>query len=279
MLKTRILSFSVFIGIIVLYLPVLIWLVQEWLNNPFYGHGFIVPIVSAISFWMKRDNFKLEKPSLPGIIICFAGLLIYVLSFSIWGIYFLSALSLLIVIFGAIVYLVGMGRAREFLFPIGFLFFMIPMPIVNQLSYYMQNFTSYATVAVVRLFNVDITAVGNQISLSNSSFIIGPQCSGMNSIISLLTIAVFLAFMLMTCNAFWKKIILSLSALPLAVLSNIVRITILLIIAENWGTEAAMSYFHNISSPLLFILSITLLFVLAKFLRFRFKTIMELSYG
>ena len=268
-----------FVLIIILYIPVLIWLIQEWLNNPFYGHGFLVLIVSAFSFWLKRGRFGLDKPALPGIITLVAGLLTYVLSFSIWGLYFISALSLLIVIFGTIAYFGGMNRAQEFLFPIGFLFFMIPMPFVYQLSYYMQNFATYSSVVLVSLFGVNITTVGNQISLTNSSFIVGVECSGMNSLISLLTIAVLLSFLIMTSSSTWRKVTLVFSALPIAILSNTFRISLILLIANKWGTEAAMSFFHNISSPLLFVLVIVLLLILAKLLRFRLKTLGELSNG
>jgi len=184
------LRLAVFAVVIAVYLPVLLWMIQEWLNNPSYGHGFLVPIVSAFSFWLRRGRLVSDKPTLPAIIIIVAGLLAYVLSYSIWGLYFVAALSLPVVIFGMVAYMSGTKRAREFLFPIVFLVFMIPLPIVDQLGYHMQNFATDSSTAVARLLGVNVLSAGNQISLVGSSFTVGAQCSGMNSLISLLAIAV-----------------------------------------------------------------------------------------
>jgi len=85
--------------------------------------------------------------------------------------------------------------------------------------------------------------------------------------------------MVMKSSSSWKEIILCLLALPIAIGSNTFRVSLLILIADKWGTEAAMNYFHNFSSPLLFILSIALLLLLARILRFRFRTLAELTNG
>ena len=74
-------------------------------------------------------------------------------------------------------------------------------------------------------------------------------------------------------------IVLSLSALPVAIISNTVRVSLLLLITVMWNAEVAMSYFHHYSSPLLFVFSIALLLLLARLLRFRVKTMEELANG
>ncbi|MFC2056732.1 exosortase/archaeosortase family protein [Chloroflexota bacterium] len=264
------------VAIIIVYIPVLVWLFQSWLNNPYYGHGFLIPLVSGTIIWLRRASFRFGKPSLLGIIVLGVGLLIYVLSF-VWNYYFISAISLLVVIFGTIIYLCGKERAEVFLFSILFLIFMIPLPFVDTLSYYLQGMATYSSAGVVHLFGIDVITVGNQIDLPGASFTIGTACSGMSSLISLLTIAAILIFLVNGSPL--KKSIILLSALPISILANTFRIAILLLVAYNLGTEVAMNYFHVISSPFVYLLSIVLLIVLTKILGCRIRTLTELSNG
>jgi exosortase len=245
----------------VLYLPVFVWLVRNWLYNPYYGHGFLVPCVSALVFWLKRDRLREGRSSMCAVVIIAAGLLVYLLSYSVWGIYCLAALTLPVVLFGTIVFFSGMTQAAGFLFPLGFLVFMIPLPLTG-LTVALQNLTVRSSAAVAGWFGVAVQTSGNLVTVPGASFTVGAQCSGMNSLISLLTVAAVLAFFLLKCSRRWQPPVLFLAAVPFALVGNTVRTALILIIAVRWGSEAALDYFHTWSSPLLFVLAVGLLFLL-----------------
>ncbi|MEE8469713.1 MAG: archaeosortase/exosortase family protein, partial [Dehalococcoidia bacterium] len=83
-----------------LYWPVFRWLVQSWLSDPYYSHGFLVPLVSGFFVWTKRRQLRGGEPSGTGVFVITLGAFLYVLGF-VWGMRFLSAFSLLIVLSGA----------------------------------------------------------------------------------------------------------------------------------------------------------------------------------
>lgn len=262
--------------IAMLYLPVFIWLVQSWLDDPYYQHGFLILLASGFIFWLRRHNFKVAKPSLSGAILLGAGLALYILAF-IWRMHPLAAFSFLIVVFGIITYLCGRERARLFAFPTLFLIFMIPMPFISSISYHLQTITTHSSAAIAHLFGIPAIITGNQIELPTASFTIGMPCSGMSSLISLLALAAILAFLVN--GSFWKRGILFLSALPIAILANTLRVSSILQIANKWGSEAAMGFFHGFSSILFLLLAIALLVLLARLLRCKFRTLTELAHG
>ena len=261
--------------IVVLYLPVLAWLVQSWLNDPYYGHGFLVILVSGAIFWLRRHNLKIARHSLLGAIVLGAGLVLYVLTF-IWSKYSLAAYSFLIVVLGIITYLCGKERAKRFTFPTLFLVFMIPMPFLVNISYYLQSITTHSSEAIANLFGIATIITGNQIELSNASFTIGTPCSGISSLISLSALAALLAFLVN--GPFWKRTILFLSAVPIAIMANTVRVGSMLIVADNWGPEVATDFFHGVSGVMLFLVAVALLLVVVRLLRCKFKAFRELGH-
>ena len=124
-----------------LYVPTFIWLVQAWLSDPYYGHGFLIPLISGFVVWRNRHELKRTQPSLLGVILFGLGLVIYVIGF-LWGMRFLSAISLLPVLAGLTLHFYGTRAARSMAFPICFLLFMVPPQFLNDVGYWMQSLSS-----------------------------------------------------------------------------------------------------------------------------------------
>jgi exosortase len=262
--------------IILLYLPVFIWLVNSWISNEYYRHGFLIPIVSGFIFWLRRQNLKTSKPFIPGAIVFGAGLVLYAISF-LMKIYSLSAFSLLIVISGIIAYRCGKERIKPLIFPVLFLILMIPLPFLDTVSCQLQTFTTYSSASIAHWAGIPVVTIGNQIDIPGSSFTVGTPCSGINSLISLLAIAAIVNFLVE--GTAWKRVFLLLLAIPVAMLANTVRISAMLLIASRWGAETAMDYFHDFSSLLLFLLAIALLILIAFLMRMKPRTWQELKQG
>ena len=251
-----------------LYLQTFIWLVNSWLSHSFYSHGFLVPFVSGFIFWRKRHQLIPANPFSPGILVIVLGLSLYVAGL-LFYFNFLSAISFLVVLSGLVLYFWGNNGLQTLLFPIGFLIFMIPLPFLDSVSNWLQSLSAHGSAAIIGAMGIPVAITGAEIRLEGSTFIIGLPCSGMNTLISLLALAAILGYFLK--GRFYKKVILLTIAVPIAILANLVRIVSILVIANYYGTEAAMRFFHSYSSILLFVVAFLCLVIFAKLLGFRFR--------
>jgi len=265
------LIFFAIIGIF--YYNTLGWLVESWLHNEYYSHGFIVLIISAYIIWnMRKELASMEKKqSQQGLFIFTAGILIQFIS-AIWTVRFLSGISLLITIAGVIIYLYGWEFMKKIRFPFLLLILIIPVPFVDMITAPAQTISVIATSSMANLIGIPTLREGLILKTSAGLFEVALECSGINSLISLFTIGIIFAFMLEGSNVMKATIVLS--AIPLAMIGNIMRITSVLAVAGKYGQETAMNYFHDLASLLLFSVALVGLFIVGRcFGRLQFKKI------
>jgi exosortase len=265
--KTAAIAYVTIAGLLLLLgYPALVWLVQSWLSNPYYSHGFLVPSIAALLAWRQWRHLSAEPRQAggwPGIVIMVLGLAAIVWTMR-WQTYFAAALSMVGLVLGIIIYLEGWSRARYWLFPLFFLVLMVPLPFVDLASPWLEAFT--ARWATVLAGSVGIAAIqqGGEITLSNGTIAVGAPCSGLRSLVAMTTLVVGWIYLVQGRLA--AKALLLAAAIPLVALSNVLRISILLVVATLFGQEAALSYYHDWSSPLLFLIAVGLLLLLGKVL-------------
>jgi exosortase len=250
------------IGILLLALfyPTLKWLLGEWLGNDYYSHGPLVPLISVFLAWRLWVNWPPEqrqiKPATLGLLPLGVGLAVYLYAL-LQRAYFAASLAMVVVIAGLVWYLLGTAALRRFAFPIGFLSFMVPLPFVEPLSVPLAQFTGALSAAIVRLLGVPITVNGAQISLPNAALVVGAQCSGLRSIVTLMTLVALVLFLVE--GTWWKKLLLALSSIVIAGLGNVIRVASLLAVANIWGADAAFKYYHDYSGIVFFLSALALL--------------------
>ena len=149
-------------------------------------------------------------------------------------------------------------------FPILFLVFAIPLPIEG-FGYFLQIISAKTSASIVSLLGLHVSRQGAQLSLKSSSFFIGEPCSGMQMLIALLALAALLAYFL-KCSKI-KRLTIFVSGVPIAILSNTLRISSIILVASFLGTDSAMDLFHPASSILLFLFACALLLVITKLLK------------
>ena len=240
------------------------WLVQSWISNPYYSHGFLIPVVSAFFVWTKRDALKKREPSIIGAFVLTAGALLHILGF-VWSMRILSAFSLLIVLCGLSLSFFGTRATRAMLFPLCFLVFMIPLPFIQELGFSLQKVSVHSSAWLLDAMGLTVSTVGPEIHLGDASFTVGLACSGINSLISLLALAAVYAYILI--GPVYKRAILFVLAFPIAILANILRVVSIILVAHYRGVDAATGLYHDISSPLFFIVGFLCLILLGWILR------------
>ena len=253
---------TVLIGILLLALfyPTLKWLLSEWLGNDYYSHGPLVPLISAFLAWRLWVKWPPEqrqiKPATVGLLPFGFGLVIYLYAL-LQRAYFVTSLAMIVIIAGIVWYLLGTAALRRFAFPIGFLLFMVPLPFVEPLSVPLAQLTGAVSAAIVRLFGVPISVNGAQISLPKTELVVGAQCSGLRSIVTLMTLVALVIFLVE--GAWWKKLLLALSSVLIAAFGNVMRVASLLIVANIWGADAGFKYYHDYSGIVFFLSALGLL--------------------
>ncbi|MBE0517203.1 MAG: exosortase/archaeosortase family protein [Methanophagales archaeon] len=249
--------------ILILYYRTFIWLISEWLTNPYYSHGFLIPFISTFIAWLRRKETAEEGGTFKGAgLILGFGLLLLISGF-LYGVDVIAALSFIPVTIGLLLHLYP-NKMHAVLFPILFLIFAIPLPIEG-LGYSLQIISAKTTASIVSLLGLHVSRQGAQLSLKSSSFFIGEPCSGMQMLIALLALAALLAYF-MNCSTI-KRLAIFVSGMPIAMLSNTLRISSIILVASFSGTGSALDLFHPASSILLFLFASAILLAIAKLLR------------
>lgn len=251
-----------------LYARTVPWLVHAWLTDPYYSHGFLVLLIAAFIAWRAVRVAHVtqaeanQPPQRHGLYLFAAGLLIYTIGF-ITIFPFLIAVSLLFTLSGLILFFYGYALIRPLLFPVAYLSFAIPLPaeLLDSLAYQLQVLAARYPAALLVLLGIPVSRVGAEIYLSDAAFTIGLPCSGMYSLIALLALAALFCFLLQ-CNGY-RKAVLFCSAVPIAILTNITRVTALLLIAQRYGADTATGFYHTLFSPLLFFITFILLILIS----------------
>jgi exosortase len=263
-----------FVGVIGLfYYNTLGWLVNSWMNNEYYSHGLLVPLISGYIIWnMRNELASLErKQAHEGLAVFVAGLVLQGISV-LWTIRFLSGISLILTISGVILYLFGREFIKKIWFPLFFLLLMVPLPFVDMVAAPAQTISAIASSGLANYIGLPVQREGLVLTIPAGSFEVGLECSGINSLISLLTIGIIFAFILEGKKT--MKFAILLSAIPLALAGNIIRITSVLAVANKYGSNVAMNYFHDFSSMLMFSIALCGLFIVGRcFGRLHFKKI------
>lgn len=258
-------------AITAIYYNTMTWLAGSWIHNEYYSHGILVPIISGYLIWsMRKDLASMEKErSMAGLLLLAGGMILHGISV-MWTIRFLSGLSLVVSIAGVVLYLYGWQFTRKIWFPLLFLLLMVPIPFIDMITTPAQTISAIYAEKLARFTGLPVTREGFVLTMPSGSFEIGLPCSGINSIISLFTTGLIFAYVLEGGKIMKTTILLSI--IPLALAGNVLRITSVLGVANIYGSETAINYFHDISSIILFAVALAGLFFVGRcFGRFRFK--------
>ncbi len=258
------------IGYALITWPVWQWLWFEWMSNEYYSHGLLIaPVALFLAIQRVRNDpqLRLRVANREG-----AGLLLLgaTLAFYLYALqqraYYLAAFAMIGMLAGMVWTLAGVVALRRLAFPIGYLALMVPLPILDRITLPLALFTGYCSGAIVQFLGLDVTITGNAVTLPNADLVIGAQCSGVNSLISLFSLLTLVAYLLE--GSVGARVLLAALALPLALLGNILRVAALLFVARAWGAEAGFIFYHDYSGVLFFLAMLALTLPLTRALRF-----------
>jgi exosortase len=267
--KYHLMLFVVLIlGIIGIYAEILQSLYSDWMNDPNYSHGLLVPIISGYFIWQQRDRLeKLEiKPAISGIILIIFALLVLFAGVAAQE-YFSKRASLVFLLAGIVLFLLGWQWLKALALPVGFLFFMIPLPYIvyDAMAFPLKLFVAKFSVISLKLMGVVVWREGNIIMFPQTVLEVADACSGLRSLMSLLALGVALS--VLSQEKISRRVVLVLLTVPIAILTNMIRVIGTGFLAQYYGAAAAEGFFHEFAGMGVFVLAMVMLFVCSGVLR------------
>lgn len=243
-----------------LYYAILYKMGVQWYDDPDYSHGFLVPLMAAYFAWERRERLLTlpAQPSRAGIGLLGVGLLMLIIG-SVGAELYLQRTSLIVVLAGLVLLLLGREAVRMLAFPIAFLLFMVPLPaiVVNLVSFPLQIFAANTAVFCLYNFGIPVLQEGNVIILAGTTLEVAEACSGIRSLQALLALGTVYAYF--SQHMMWKRWVLVFLSVPIAIIANAFRVTGTGVLANYWGIEAAEGFYHTFAGWLIFVVAFVLL--------------------
>jgi exosortase len=231
--------------VVILYAPVLGSLARQWWGDPNYGHGFFVPLFAGYVLWAERDRWSVQPffPSNFGFAIMLFAIALRILGM-LGAELFVARLSLVILISGIVLFLAGRQALRSIAFPIGYLLFMIPLPAIvyYQLTLPLQLWASRLGATGLVALGIHTVREGNLLFLPNCTLNVVEACSGIRSLLSLLAVAV--AYGYMAEQSTWKRTVLAIASVPVAIATNGLRLVATGVLSYFFGPSMDSGVVH-----------------------------------
>ena len=287
---------AIAIALAFLYFTVMVKLANDWWHDENYSHGLLIPFVIVFILWQERKNF-VDSKSAPATWLGTIG--IGVSLCALWagtaGVeLFVQRASLVLMLASIVIYFFGARLMRVIAVPLVLLALAIPIPqiIFNRIAFPLQLFASRCAVAAMSFFSIPVLRQGNVIELmplgasEPKKLAVVEACSGIRSLMTLVTLAVIYAYFtrptqdppngLWSANSsdskmsgnklkfvghftFWRSLILVIAAVPIAILTNALRVSGTGVLAHYYGTRVADGFFHTFSGWVIYVAAALLL--------------------
>ena len=262
---------AIIIGVIALVAANLnsLWPVAVGWKNPQYSHGYLIPLFAAVLLWIRREPF--QKPSTLhmwcGVAVLGLAVIMRVIGtryvvFAIDNLSFIPSILSLFIIFG------GLAALRWATAPVCFLTFMYPLPgfMVDNILRPLQEFATFASTFSLQTLGVEAYQVGNKINLDHMELGVIDQCSGLRMLTIFIALSTAIA-MILTHRPMWERLALVVSAVPIAILVNVIRITITGILYNlQFSSKLANHLFHDWAGFFMMPIALGMLFLVMQVL-------------
>lgn len=261
----------------------IMWMVFRWSDSGVafgsgtdYSHGFLIPIASAAIVWYKREEIARAAKSLSrmGLAVVVLGLLMHWMGAKTQQTR-LSLMALIFLIWGIPYYLHGWNVAKILMFPCSYLIFCIPLNFLDSLTFPLRISMATITCWILNGMGIAAQRSGSAIysmAAGGFNFDVADPCSGLRSLLALTALTAIYAYL--TQRTVLKKWILFLSAIPLAIIGNIFRITTVALVGEAFGQKVALQLYHDFAGYVIFmIITIPLMMAFGGFLNMNFSEV------
>lgn len=241
------------------------WVISWWSpdvsSGTDYSHGWLIPFASAAIVWMRRAELRRipRHQSLAGLACVAAALALHWLGARAQQTR-ISLVALVFLLWAIPYFFNGWGVAKRLMFPAAYLLFCIPMNFLDSMTFPLQLLSTVASTALLNGLGLPCTRSGTYVGMQSEQgfrFEVGEGCSGIRSMVALMALTAAYGFL--TQNSAWRKWLLFLSSVPIAIACNIVRITTVGLVAAAYGEKFALNLYHDYSGYIVFTVAILLM--------------------
>ncbi len=262
------------LGFAAMYLPSYLMLAQRVWPTDEQGHG---PIILALTLWLLYGQrhavaaLPLRPDTVLGGVLLIVGGLMYALGRT-QGMLVLELLSQHFVLTGLVLLFLGRGALRLIWFPLFFLLFFVPLPssLVATVTAPLKAAVSAAAAQLLYTLGYPVARAGVMLSVGPYQLLVADACAGLNSMFTLEALGL-LYMNLMKYTSAARNVLLAVLIIPISFIANIIRVLILVLVTYHFGDEAGQGFIHGFAGMVLFIVGLTLILFVDKFLRLAFK--------
>jgi len=244
---------AVFLPLLVAYGVTLRWIYDIWsLPDSYYSHGPLLPFVAAVVLWLRRARWR-GVPAVPdgrawwllalALILHLAGAALMVDS--------LSAASLVLALPAAVWLAFGAARTVAILPVVLLVVFAVPLPmfVSGRLAFELKEVAVGSALTVCGWIGVEVSRVGANLFVPPQAepLVVADACSGLRSLIALVTIGYCVAFFLGSQRGARRWVILA-AAVPIACVTNVLRIVAICVVARSSGVAYATGVAHDLAN-------------------------------
>lgn len=250
------------VPVLLLYWHIGFKLVRDWDKYADDSHGFLIPFFVVFLLWTERRRYSVlpQRTTWAGVPLVTLALLVLMLG--VFGAdLFLQRVSFVLLASGMVWTLCGRPMLRAVRFPLGVMLLGIPLPtlVLNHITFPLQLLASRVASGMLPLAGVPVLREGNVISLPAMQLEVAEACSGIRSLMSLLTVAIIFGYFVEHSTR--RRVLLALASIPIAVAANAIRIFGTGLCVQYWDPDKAMGFFHEFSGWLIFLVSLSLLYL------------------
>lgn len=270
---------------------------RDWWHDANYSHGLLVPFVAGYLLWDER--FSLQQTQLKPSFFLGGALVLTALAMLWLGTagaeLYLQRLSLVVMLAGIAVYFWGLTVLRWVALPLFLLWLALPLPalILNRIAFPLQLFASRCAMDAMQLLDIPVLRQGNVIellprgALTTKKLEVAEACSGIRSLMALVMLATVWAYLsrpgrnrtsvdgtqnrhqpdswgqVLRSFSFWRGVFLVATAVPIAIVTNALRVSGTGVLAHFYGLRVAEGFFHSFSGWVVYVVAFGLLWATA----------------
>ena len=273
-------ALPIIVAIAFAYATVLAKLSYDWWTDENYSHGLLIPFIIGYILWAGRDKFASARTNAS---VWLGGAAVAIALLALWaGVagaeLYTQRMSLVLLLAGIVVYFWGVQLFKLILIPLFLLILAIPIPaiIFNKIAFPLQLFASRCAVWSMQTLGIPVLRQGNVIELkplnsfATKKLEVVEACSGIRSLMTLITLAVVFAYFTHPNSdpdhpetrryGILRAAIIVVSAVPIAILTNALRVSGTGVLAHYYGTQVADGFFHSFSGWVIYIVAFLMLF-------------------
>lgn len=248
------------------------WLGTRWVGD--YAYGAMLPLASLLALWWRRREITAapRRVDWRGAPIIVGALVLHWL-----GVLAqqprISAAGFIFLLWGLPFLIYGWALARWLLFPCSYLFLAIPLNFIEDMTAPLRLFATIVSAGILNGFGLEVYRVGAGLFSGDGNtfaFNVAAECSGLRSLLAMTALMAFYAWY--SQKTLLKKWVLFLFSVPVAIIANICRVILVVVVAAFFGQETAMDLWHDYSGYPIFLISIVLMLSIDRLLNLDYRT-------